>query len=42
MKELDERVLAVWVVAADLNRDGSQKVALVGAVVQSAKSDFTI
>ena len=40
MKELDERVFAIWVVAADLHRDASQKVARVGAVVQSANSDF--
>jgi len=39
---LDERVLAIWVIAADPHKDANQKVARVGAVVQSAETDFPI
>ena len=38
----DERVLEIWVIAADPHKDANQKVARVGAVVQLAKSDFPI
>ena len=40
LRELDESVLAVWVVAACLHRDAAKRVAKAGSIVKSKSSGY--